>query len=241
MKKLILTTFILFLVGIVMGQSAFQEIREGNELFKKNSFEEATKKYQESMAKDIEPVESSYNIGNALYRQEKYEDAARYFNQAANKAEDKLVKSNAYHNLGNALLKEQKFEESVNAYKSSLRNNPHNEDSRYNLAYAQKMLQQQQEQEQKDQEKKEENKEEQQDQNQDQDQNKEDENQEKDQKEDEEQKDDEQKGEEEKEQEEKKTATTAATASFKRRCRANSRSLKSTRKRITGKTEEEEN
>ena len=127
MKKLILISLLLCLGYIAQAQSAYQEIREGNELFKNNSFEEATKKYQESMAKNIEPVESSYNIGNALYRQEKYEDAARYFNQAANKTDDKIVKSNAYHNLGNALLKEKKLEESVKAYKSSLRTNPQNE------------------------------------------------------------------------------------------------------------------
>jgi len=77
MKKLILISLLLCLGYIAQAQSAYQEIREGNELFKNNSFEEATKKYQESMAKNIEPVESSYNIGNALYRQEKYEDAAR--------------------------------------------------------------------------------------------------------------------------------------------------------------------
>lgn len=195
MKKLTLLLSLLCLCLFAQAQSAYQEIREGNELFKSNSFAEATKKYQESLAKDVEPVESSYNIGNALYRQEKYKDAARYFNQAANKTDDKLVKSNAYHNQGNSLLKEKKFEESVKAYKSALRNNPQNEESRYNLAYAQKMLQQQQEQEQqkKEEQKDEENKKNQE--NKDQQENKDEE------KKNEEEKDEEPKSDEEKEQE----------------------------------------
>lgn len=201
MKKLILIHLFVCLGIVSQAQSAYQEIREGNDLFKNNAFEEATKKYQESMAKDVEPVESSYNIGNALYRQEKYKDAARYFNQAANKTEDKAVRSNAYHNLGNALLKEKKLEESVKAYKRSLLNNPQNEESRYNLAYAQKMLQQQQQQ-QKEQEK--ENKEDQENKDEEKkdEQNKEDQNKDEGDK-DEEKKEEEQKNEEEKEKEEK--------------------------------------
>lgn len=202
MKKLILLQVLLLCLGFAFqAQSAYQEIREGNELFKNNSFVEATKKYQESMAKNIKPVESSYNMGNALYRQEKYEDAARYFNQAANKTDDKVVKSNAYHNLGNALLKEEKLQESVKAYKSSLRTNPQNEESRYNLAYAQKMLQQQQQQEQ-EQDKKEDKKE---DENKKEQENKDQQDKKDEEKKNEEQKDEEQESEEEKKKEEQES------------------------------------
>ena len=116
MRELIPIVVLLCLSISTHAQSAYQEIREGNELFKNNSFEAAAKKYQESISKDIEPLESSYNLGNALYRQEKYEDAARYFNQAANKTEDKEIRSNAYHNLGNSFLKEEKYEEMKSSF-----------------------------------------------------------------------------------------------------------------------------
>lgn len=150
---------ILLLLPIhLVAQSAYQEVREGNELFKNNSFVEAESKYRESLRKEADQVEAAFNLGDALYRQGKFEDAGRYFQRAAEKAELKEKKAQAYHNLGNSLVKSKKLEEGINAYKKALINNPKDEESRYNLAYAQRQLkqQQQQEQEQKDEEKKEE-------------------------------------------------------------------------------------
>lgn len=168
MMKTINFTFLLILLPFLgVGQSAYQEVRDGNKLFKLNNYIDAENLYRESIRKDGDLVEPAYNLGNSLYRQGKFNDAGRYFQQAANKTENKQLKSRAFHNLGNSLLKEQKLEEGIDAYKKALINNPNNEESRYNLAYAQKQLQQQQQQqENQDQENKEdqENKDEQQDQ-----------------------------------------------------------------------------
>ncbi len=146
-----LSLLILIFPFFANAQSAYQEVREGNELFKSNDYTEAEEKYRESVRKDGELVESAYNLGNSLYRQGKYEDAGRYFLQAANKAKDDKMKSKAFHNLGNSLIKDQKLEEGIKAYKNALINNPENEESRYNLAYAQQQLQQQQQQQQQEQ------------------------------------------------------------------------------------------
>lgn len=135
----------------LLAQSAYQEIREGNKAYNQNKYDISENLFRKSLQKDPAPVESAYNLGNALYRQGKYEDAARYFNMAADKSKDKDVKSNAYQNLGNSLLKSKKLEESIKAYKNSLIQQPNNADSRYNLAYANRMLQKQKQQQKKDQ------------------------------------------------------------------------------------------
>ena len=136
----------------LMAQSAYQEIREGNKAYNETQYDKSEDLFRKSLQKDPAPVESAYNLGNALYRQGKYEDAARYFGMAAEKAKDKDIKSNAYQNLGNSLLKSKKIEESINAYKNSLIQQPNNADSRYNLAYANRLLQQQQQQKQEEKE-----------------------------------------------------------------------------------------
>lgn len=196
---------ILLLLPIhLVAQSAYQEVREGNELFKNNSFVEAESKYRESLRKEADQVEAAFNLGDALYRQGKFEDAGRYFQRAAEKAELKEKKAQAYHNLGNSLVKSKKLEEGINAYKKALINNPKDEESRYNLAYAQRQLQQQQQQqEQKDEEKKDDKKDEKkEDENQDKDKNKEEEEEQKDQEEQQEEEEQQKKEEEQKQQQE---------------------------------------
>jgi len=132
----------------VEAQSAYYDVRQGNEKYLENDYLSAEELFRESIRKDPKPLESAYNLGNALYRQGEYEEAVNYFSAAAKKAKDEQTKAKAYHNLGNALLKNQKLEESINAYKKALLNNPKDEESRYNLAYAQQQLKQQEQQQQ---------------------------------------------------------------------------------------------
>jgi tetratricopeptide (TPR) repeat protein len=92
--------------------------------------------------------EGRFNLGDALYRQDKFDEAAKEFNAAANSEElDDLNRSKAFHNLGNAHFKEQKFKESIEAYKKGLKLDPENNTTRENLAKAlSKLKQQEQEQ-----------------------------------------------------------------------------------------------
>ena len=83
-----------------------------------------------------------------MYRQDKLEDAAKYYSGSAELIKDKEAKQNAYYNLGNSLLKGNKYEESVDAYKNALKLNPKDDQSRYNLSYALSKLRQQQQQQQ---------------------------------------------------------------------------------------------
>lgn len=125
-------------------------IHEGNKNYSEGKYEDAEKNYQEALEKNAASFHGKFNKADALYRQQKFEEAAQQFGNLAAGTEDKNLKAQAYHNLGNAMLQSKKLKESVEAYKNALRNNPDDEDTRKNLAYAMSMLQQQQQQQQQD-------------------------------------------------------------------------------------------
>lgn len=146
----ILFLVLTFLPVIGFSQQDRKFIKDGNKLFEEKKYNEAEKSYQQALKKNKESYNATFNLGDAYYKQQKYEDAAQQFQALTHRATSKDTLSKAYHNLGNALLKSKKYEESVNAYKNALKNNPDDEDTRYNLAYAQQLLKQQQQQQNKD-------------------------------------------------------------------------------------------
>lgn len=125
-------------------------IIDGNKQYEKKNYAEAEKNYSRALGKNKNSYKGAFNLGDAYYKQGKYEDAANQFQRLTHSAASKDTLSKAYHNLGNSLLKSKKYEESINAYKNALKNNPNDEDTRYNLSYAQQMLKQQQQQKNKD-------------------------------------------------------------------------------------------
>jgi len=136
-------------------------IREGNKHFKSEKFDNSEVSYRKASELSKDGFSADFNIGDALFRQEKYEEAGKSFELLAGKETDKLTKSNVYHNLGNSFLLNQKLEESIEAYKNALRNNPWDYDTKYNLAYAQNLLKQQQQEQNQDNKDNKENKEDQ--------------------------------------------------------------------------------
>lgn len=144
------TSFLLmvltFLPAVLHAQEDKKYIKEGNELFERKKYPEAAKSYQQAVKKNKGSYKANFNLGDAYYKQGKFEEAAQQFQALTHQATSKDTLSKAYHNLGNALLQSKKYEESINAYKNALKSNPNDEDTRYNLAYAQQMLKQQQQQ-----------------------------------------------------------------------------------------------
>ena len=138
--------YILALVAVnAFAQKERKYIRQGNSEFENASYENSEVSYRKAV--DLEETKShepAFNVGDALYKQEKYEDAVNQFNSIADLEISKNEKAKIYHNLGNSLLKSNKLKESVEAYKNALRNNPGDMETKYNLAYAQKKLEQQQ-------------------------------------------------------------------------------------------------
>lgn len=125
-----------------------KEIAKGNSEYEAGRFHNAESAYKKSVEKAPQQFTGNYNLGNALYRQNKFEEASQqYLNASANNNVNEL-QSKAMYNMGNSLLKNEKYAESIEAYKKALRLNPKDEDARYNLSYAQRKLQQQQQQDQ---------------------------------------------------------------------------------------------
>jgi tetratricopeptide (TPR) repeat protein len=149
MKQFIIVVLFVLQASFLFAQQEKKFIKKGNELYQQQNYKDAESSYRLSVGKKDKTVEGNFNLGDALYKQKKYAEAGAQFNKIASSSNNKQVLAKAYHNLGNSLLDSKKLEESIAAYKKSLLNNPQDDETRYNLAYAQKKLQQQQQQDKK--------------------------------------------------------------------------------------------
>ena len=147
---------ILIILSFLMSFNSFAQnkksyLRDGNKLYADSSYNEAEMQYRKSLEKDQDYFNASFNLADAVYKQERYEESSALFDALKDNAPTETDLAKVYHNLGNSLVKEQKIEEAIDAYKSSLRINPKDKDTRHNLAITQKQKQQQEkEQENKD-------------------------------------------------------------------------------------------
>ena len=117
-------------------------LKEGNQLYEAGNYKEAADAYQKALMNNPGDIKGLFNLGNAMYRQKKYEEARKLLSTAAKT--DKPGQAAASYNVGNTYMQEQKWDEAIEAYKQALRNNPRDEDAKYNLSYAQAMKQKQQ-------------------------------------------------------------------------------------------------
>jgi len=151
-KQGILLLPALLLSGITLfAQGERKFIRQGNREFEKQNYSESEISYRRAIDKNKSSADAVFNAGDALYKQEKYEDAGKQFIESHRMNEDRDKKAGSMYNLGNSLLKAGKLKESIEAYKNSLRLNPGNMQAKYNLAYAQDRLKEQEEQQQQQQ------------------------------------------------------------------------------------------
>ena len=150
--KGMVAVLILMLASPVMlqAQSDRSEVRAGNRDFRKGEFREAELDYKRALVEDSTSITAKYNLGNALYRTESYSEAELYLKGLGDslKSISPSRASDCFHNSGNLALKQKKYQEAVDAYKESLRLEPDNFETKSNLAYAQKMLKDQQQQQQ---------------------------------------------------------------------------------------------
>ncbi len=161
MKKLTIIFFFMSLALAGFSQNEAKLIRKGNSQFKKGDYKNAEINYRKSLELNANSVKGEFNLADALYSQENYEESAKLFDGMREKVSDVQQKSEVYHNLGNSLLEAEKYKESIEAYKQALRNNPNDMDTKYNLEYAKQKLKEEEEQQQDqkdDQNKDEENK-----------------------------------------------------------------------------------
>lgn len=142
--RAIVTILALFVGLYVSGQGERRLIREGNKQYTAGKFTDAETAYRKAINKNPKSVEAAFNIGNTLYKQGKFEDAAKQFSSINDSIGDKQILSKSFYNLGNAYFKANKLQESASAYKNALRNNPTDMDAKFNLSLVQHMLKQQQ-------------------------------------------------------------------------------------------------
>jgi tetratricopeptide (TPR) repeat protein len=145
--SILLLLFLLF-SGSLYAQGERKFIRQGNREFEKQKYSESEISYRRAIDKNKGSADAVFNTGDALYKQDKFEDAGKQFAESHRMNEDRDKKAGSMYNLGNSLLKAGKLKESIEAYKNSLRLNPGNIQAKYNLAYAQDRLEEQQQQQQ---------------------------------------------------------------------------------------------
>lgn len=112
---------------------------EAEEALEEEDFASAEAYYRKAISKDPANASARYNLGNIYHNEDLTGEAIERDHQAAEIAEEKPLKHKAFHNKGNAFFQQKKYPEAIEAYKDALRNNPDDEETRYNLALAKKM------------------------------------------------------------------------------------------------------
>ncbi len=152
-KYIISTLFCLCTINL-SAQSSHTLLMDGDSQYASDNYLEAEELYRKAKEKESN-LKSNFNLGNATYQQGRFEEAIDFYLNAAGKAEDNNVRSDAYYNLGNSYFNNQKLEEAAESFKQAIKINPNNKNARYNLAYTKEIIkqvaQQQKEQQQQDQ------------------------------------------------------------------------------------------
>ena len=138
MKKILY--ILLLLTFATNAQEKDKNLPKGNKAFEAKNYSDAEVEYRKSQAKFTKKAKSSYNLGTTIYKQKQSGEAKYQFEKAIKVAKTKPEKHKAYHNLGNTLMNDKNYSGAVEAYKNALRNNPTDEETRYNYALAKKML-----------------------------------------------------------------------------------------------------
>lgn len=139
-------------------------VHEANQLINDDDFISAEMEYRKAISEQPSNIAGVYNLGNSYYKKGNYEEALYRQQEAAKNALSKEEKHKAFHNIGNILMKNKQCKEAVEAYKNALRNDPTDDESRYNLVIAKECAEQQQDQNKDDQNKDEDKKDQDQDQ-----------------------------------------------------------------------------
>lgn len=120
-----------------------ERLSEASFEMKNDNFSLAEAEYREAISLNPKEDTGKYNLGTAYYNKDMNATAMNRFKQAASVADTKTDKHKSFHNLGNTYMNEKKYQEAVESYKNALRNNPKDDETRYNLALAKELLEDQ--------------------------------------------------------------------------------------------------
>ncbi len=149
---------LLTLAAAASAQTDRQFIREGNRQYRSKQYEKAEVSYRKALSKNNDNPQANYNLGCALMMQQKDSAAIEQYKKAAALEKEKSRLAMVYHNVGVIMQNHQQYADAIEAYKQSLRNNPHDNETRYNLALCQQLLKNQPQQNKNQNQKKDQNK-----------------------------------------------------------------------------------
>lgn len=154
-KEWVLRLLMAFLIShfslhICVAQSDRQLVRQGNKQFRQGNNADAEVSYRKAVEKNQRNSQANYNLGNALMMQRKDSLAITQYEKAAKLETNPLRRAQAYHNMGVICQQHQMFGEAIEAYKEALRNNPTDDETRYNLELCKRQQKQDQNQQNKD-------------------------------------------------------------------------------------------
>lgn len=146
-KKYVGMVLLLLIAVSMSAQKAERDfIRKGNRFFKDSVYVNAEVNYRKALEANPKSTISMFNLGNTLMQQNKFQEAMEQYVGAAKVEKEKPKLAQIYHNMGIIFHSQKDYAKAVEAYKQSLRNNPKDDETRYNLALAQKMLKDQENQ-----------------------------------------------------------------------------------------------
>ena len=152
-NKLFIILLCFFSFGFSQEGKVINHIFKGNEKAQEKEYVEAEKAYREALSLAPEKAKALFNLGNIHFLDKKYQEASQRFFQTQKFATSKEDKHKAFHNMGNVYMQENDYQKAVEAYKSALRNDSSDEETRYNYALAKELLEKEkppEEQEQED-------------------------------------------------------------------------------------------
>ena len=150
MKLICQFVICMVLQSALIGQTSHKLLRQGDHAYKQEQFDLAEESYRKSLEKKPS-TKGTFNLGNTVYQQDRFEEAIQHYEQATNGMTTDLERAEALYNLGNAQLQNGLLEESIDSYKQAVQLNPEDDDVRQNLYLAKLMRKQQQEQQQQQQ------------------------------------------------------------------------------------------
>lgn len=140
MSRLFVLMVMMVMCLPALAQSDRDFVRIGNKLYRQQKYAEAETEYRKALSKNARNTQALYNLGCALLSQQKDSAAIVQFENAGKMEVAKKRKAMAYHNIGVICQSHQMFAQAIEAYKESLRNNPSDDQTRYNLALCKRQL-----------------------------------------------------------------------------------------------------
>lgn len=132
--KAIILYILIAIAATANAQTDRKFVREGNRMYHKQDYAKAEILYRKAISKNAENPQAAYNLGCALMMQNKDSAAIEQYQKAVKLEKNKLRRAMVWHNIGTVCQNHKMFGDAINAYEESLRNNPKNDETRYNLA-----------------------------------------------------------------------------------------------------------